>query len=171
MQLAPMYALVLMGFNIFFRNYWEFIGNDITVAFQEVFDTGIMPSKWTEGMIYLIPKLEGVVADIRKWRPITILNTIYKIYAKLLAMRLQPFLSDIIHNTQTGFLQDRSILDNIFLFWEAVAISQERKEDLAILLLDFEKAYDRVDWSFLRGTMEKLGFPNQWLTVVSTLYN
>ena len=155
----------------FFRNYWEFIGTDITAAFQEVFDTGFMPSKWTEGMIYLIPKMEGVVADIRKWRPITILNTIYKMYAKLLAMRLQPFLSDIIHNTQTGFLQDRSILDNIFLFWEAVAISQERKEELAILLLDFEKAYDRVDWSFLRGTMEKLGFPNQWLTAVSALYN
>ena len=79
-------------------------------------------------MIYLIPKLEGVVADIRKWRPITILNTIYKLYAKLLALRLHPFLTDIIHNTQTGFLQDRSILDNIFLFWEAVEISQESKE-------------------------------------------
>ena len=69
---------------------------------------------------------------------ISILNTIYKIYAKLLAMRLHPLLSDIIHNTQTGFLQDRSILDNIFLFWEAIAISQERKEYLVILLLDFE---------------------------------
>ena len=45
------------------------------------------------------------------------------------------------------------------------------KEDLTILLLDFEKAYDRVDWSFFRGTMEKLGFPSQWLTVVATLYN
>ena len=50
----------------FIRNYWEFIGTDITVAFQEIFDTGFMPSKWTEGMIYLIPKLKGVVADIRK---------------------------------------------------------------------------------------------------------
>ena len=45
------------------------------------------------------------------------------------------------------------------------------KEDLTILLLDFEKAYDRVDWSFFRGTTTKLGFPNQWLTVVLTLYN
>ena len=99
------------------------------------------------------------------------MNTIYKIYAKLLAIRLQPFLKYIIHNTQTGFLQDRSILDNIILFWVVVAISQERKEDLAISLLDFEKAYDRVDWSFLRGTMEKLGFPSQLLTAISTLYN
>ena len=83
MQLAPMYAMVFMGFRqIFFWNYWEFIGNDITTAFQEVFDTRIMSSKWIEGKIYLIPKLEGVVADIRKWRPITILNTMYKIYAK-----------------------------------------------------------------------------------------
>ena len=65
-------------------------------------------------MIYLFPKLEGVVVDIRKWQPITILNTIYKIYAKLLAIRLQPFLTDIINNTQPGFLQDRIILDNIF---------------------------------------------------------
>ena len=46
----------------FFWNDWEFIGNDINIAFQEVFDTGSMPSKWIEGMIYLIPKLEGVVA-------------------------------------------------------------------------------------------------------------
>ena len=75
-----------------------------------------------------------------------------KIYAKLLAMRLQIFLIDIIHNIETRFLQDRGILDNIFLFWEAVAISQEMKEDLAILLLGFEKAYDRVDWSFFRAT-------------------
>ena len=52
---------------VFFRNYWKFIGKDIIVTFQEVLDTGIMLSKWTNSMIYLIPKLEGVVADIRKW--------------------------------------------------------------------------------------------------------
>ena len=68
-------------------------------------------------MVYLIPKLEGVVADIRKWRPITILNTIYKIYAKLLAIRLQPFLTHIIHNTQTGFLQDRTRIRITFSYF------------------------------------------------------
>ena len=65
----------------FFLEYWDDIADAFTTA---LFD-------WNEGMIYLIPKVEGVVDDIKKWRPITILNTIYKVYAKLLVTRLQPF--------------------------------------------------------------------------------
>ena len=79
-------------------------------------------------MIYLIPKLEGVVDDIKKWRPITILNIVYRVYAKLLAIRLQPFLPHIIHKNQTGFIQEWSIFDNIFMFWEMIAIAQETKQ-------------------------------------------
>ena len=96
--------------------------------------------------------------DMEKWRPITFLNTIYKIYAKGLSMRIQKFLPRLIHTSQTGFIKERSILDNIFVFWEAVAVAKKTKQDLAILLLDFEKAYDRVDWSFLEGTMVCMGF-------------
>ena len=69
---------------------------------------GRMPIEWNEGMIYLIPKVEGVVDDFKKWRPITILNTIYKVYAKLLAIRLQPFLPHIVYKNQTCFIQARS---------------------------------------------------------------
>lgn len=52
-------------------------------------------------------------------------------------------LDSLIHPTQTGFVKDRSILDNNFTFWEVVSLAQLRKEPLAVLLLDFEKAYDR----------------------------
>ena len=44
------------------------------------------------------------------------------------------------------------------------------KQDLAILFLDFEKAYDRVDWDFMEGTLVRMGFPNTWIRGVSTLY-
>ena len=132
----------------FFLEYWDDIADVFTTTLQEVFHLGRMLLEWNEGMIYLIPKVEGVVDDIKKWRPITILNTIYKVYAKLLAIRLQPFLPHIIHKNQTGFIQERSIFDNIFMFWEMIAVAEETKQDLAILLLDFEKAYDRVDWKF-----------------------
>ena len=142
----------------FFLKYWEYIGEDLTKAFG-IFDSGYMPRSMAVGLIYLIPKVEGISDDIRKWRPITLLNTIYKIFAKTLSLREQPFLHDLIHITQTFSIQERSILDNLFFFWEAIALARKKKEDLVILLLDFEKAYDRVDWEFLHGTLVRLGFP------------
>ena len=59
------------------------------------------------------------------------------------------------------------IMDNLFFFWEAIALAHKKKEDLAILLLDFEKAYDRVDWEFLHGTLVRLGFPKKWVIGMS----
>ena len=112
---------------------------------QLIVDTGIMPQAFSEGLIYLIPKGAGVSDDIRQWRPITILNTVYKIFAKVLSLRLQPLLGELIHDSQTGFVKERSILDNIFTFWEATALAKLCQEDVAILLLDFEKAYNHVD--------------------------
>ena len=76
-----------------------------------------------------------------------------------------------MYTSQTGFIKERSILDNIFVFWEAVAVAKKTKQDLAILLLDFEKAYDRVDWSFLEGTMVCMGFSRKWVKAVSALYS
>ena len=78
-----------------------------------------------------------------------------------MSLRLQPFLQDLIHITQTGFIQERSILDNLFFFGEVIPLARKIKEDLVILLLDFEKTYDRVDWDFIHGTLVRLGFPKK----------
>ena len=117
----------------------------------------------------MIPKSDAQCDEVSKRRPITLLNVVYKIMAKTIAVRLRPVLPSIIHDTQCGFLQDRSIFDNIFLFWEMVALAQQHKQ-LAILLLDFEKAYDKVDWDFLEALLSRLGFPTAWIKGVSSLY-
>ncbi|MDM1544273.1 reverse transcriptase domain-containing protein, partial [Empedobacter sp. 189-2] len=91
-----------------------------------IMETGVMPDSISEGMIHLIPKEGGDRLEIRQWRPITLLGTAYKVLAKAISRRLQPHLPDIIHTTQTGFIQDRSILDNIFSFWEATALARFR---------------------------------------------
>ena len=79
-------------------------------------------------------------------------------------------LGSLIHATQTGFVKERSILDNIFTFLEIVSTSRLWATTLAILLLDFEKAYDQVDWSFLEDVMIMMGFPEGWIRGVSVLY-
>ena len=67
----------------------------------------------------------------------------------------------------------RQDLFKIVAFWifsEATEWAQYSGQHLAILVLDFEKAYDRVDWSFLEGTLERLGFPHGWIEGISGLY-
>ena len=150
--------------------YWDLIGDGLTKAYQHILDSGNMPQEWNEGLIYMIPKTNGQLEELRNWRPITLLNVIYKILAKTIARRLQPYLSELIHDSQTGFIQERSIFDNIFLFWEMVAFAEVHKQDLAVLFLDFEKAYDRVDWDFMEGTLLRMGFPNIWIRGVAALY-
>ena len=66
----------------FFLKYWEYIGEDLTKAYQRILYIGSMPHSMVVGLIYLIPKSEGTSDDIKKWRPITLLNTIYKIFTK-----------------------------------------------------------------------------------------
>ena len=50
-----------------------------------------------------------------------------------------------------------------FLFWELIGIATKNKEDLVVLLLDFEKAYDRINWDFMKGSFFRLGFSVQWI--------
>ena len=75
-----------------------------------------------------------------------------------------------MHDTQSGFLQGRSIFDNIFFFGEMTTLAQHHKQSLAMLLLDFEKAYDKVDWNFLEALPLRIGFPCAWIKGVPALY-
>jgi hypothetical protein len=96
------------------------------------------------------------------------LGSLYKILAKTLARRLQD--PSVIRPNQTGFVEGRSILDNTFLAQEAQAWAEESNHDLVLLLLDFEKAFDRIEWSFLFEALTKLGFCPKWVSWVSSLY-
>lgn len=80
--------------------------------------------------------------------------------AKVYANRMKPLLHYWILPSQTGFVPNRCILDNIFLAFESIEWALESNQNIGMLLLDFEKAYDRVNWKFLSQTMEKMGFHN-----------
>jgi hypothetical protein len=82
---------------------------------------------------------------------------------------MKPLLHNWILPSQTGFVPNRCILDNIFLAFEAIEWTLENKQDLTMLLLDFEKAYDRVNWTFLKQTMASMGFDSTWINQVMSL--
>jgi hypothetical protein len=98
------------------------------------------------------------------------MGNIYKILAKTLAGRIQSAFTHIIRPNQTGFVEGKSILDNVFLAHEALGWAEESEQDLVLLLLDFEKAFDKIKWGFLFTTLTKLSFSGTWVNWVGSLY-
>jgi hypothetical protein len=150
------------GFNpAFYQHFWELCGNDVYGAANEWLDRGYFPSSLNETNICLIPKCENPTS-MKDLRPISLCNVLYKMVSKLLANRLKTCLDKCVSEEQSAFIEGRSIFDNALIAIEVIHALKRRtrgmKGELA-LKIDISKAYDKVDWGFLRGMLERLGFP------------
>jgi hypothetical protein len=92
------------------------------------------------------------------YRPITLLNTDYKLAGRTIAPRLGPILNDVIDPTQTGFLPGRWIGDNALAHLEEISYHEDTQLPGVILLLDLEKAFDRVDRGWIERCMSAVEF-------------
>ena len=153
----------------FYTTYWYLIGTDFTNMIQKSIQQGTLPPGVNRGLIALLHK-GGDREELANWRPISLLNVAYKIMAKALQKRLQPFLSDVISTEQTAFLPSRYILDNVLIQHEIIQWAKESDQDMILLNLDFKKAYDTVHLPFLFQVMEALGIPPLFLRMVQTLF-
>jgi len=82
--------------------------------------------------------------------------------AKLLANRLRHIIRSVISDAQLAFVKDRQILDGILIANEVVDEAHKSKKELLMFKVDFEKAYDSVDWGFLYVVMGRMYFPTLW---------
>lgn len=129
---------------------------------------GDMPAGWNETVVVLIPKVSNP-KKLKDLRPISLCNVVYKIASKVLLNRLKIILPDIISLNQSAFVPGRLITDNVLLAYELTHYMQTKRTGpigFAALKLDMSKAYDRVEWEFLRRMMGKLGFHPSWVEVV-----
>jgi hypothetical protein len=124
-----------------------------------------MPEGVNDTVIVLIPKNQNA-KSLRDFRPISLCNVIYKVVSKCMVNRLRPLLDDIISPTQTAFIPGRLITDNAVIAFECIHAIQKNKDNkgrYCAYKLDIAKAYDRVDWNYLEGTLRKLGFTEIWI--------
>jgi hypothetical protein len=154
------------GFNpAFYKHFWELCGSDIYEAAKDWLERGYFPSSLNETNICLIPKCDNP-ASMKDLRPVSHCNVLYKMVSKLLANRLKACLEKCVSEEQSAFVEGTSILDNALIAIEVIhALKRKtkgRKGELA-LKTDISKAYDKVDWGFMRGMLERLGFATKWI--------
>nr|GEY52614.1 RNA-directed DNA polymerase, eukaryota, reverse transcriptase zinc-binding domain protein [Tanacetum cinerariifolium] len=145
------------GFSFgFYRHFWSTIENDVLEAVNHFLTHGDIPKGCNSSFIILIPKVlnANIVKD---FRPISLIESIYKIIAKILANRLVNMLDDIVNEVQCAFIAERQILDGPFIINEVMQWCNTKKKQAVIFKVDFEKAYDSVRWDFLDERVVEAG--------------
>ena len=150
----------------FYKFYWKDIGQDLFEVFQNSLNKELLPQSQYLAVIRLIFK-KGERENLKNWRPISLLNTDYKILTKLLAERLIEVLPHIIHRDQKGCVKGRNIGENIILIRDLV---EQCEENEVIILVDQQKAFDRVELSWLFQVLDKFKFGKSFISCLKTLY-
>jgi hypothetical protein len=133
---------------------------EIIAAVRKFFRDGEMPTEVNETIIVLIQKNDDP-QSLKDYRPIALCNVIYKIVAKCIANRLGPILDGIISENQSAFIPGRLLTDNALIAFECFHNIQRYKKkegSFCAYKLDLTKAYERVDWNYLKAVLLKFGF-------------
>jgi hypothetical protein len=132
----------------FYQACWELVKFDIMVVFDDLYEHKIDLARINYGIIILIPK--GNDANrIQKFRPIYLLQVLFKIFTKTLTVRAAPVMEKLLAQCQTAFIKGRYITDGVMLLHEVLRESKFWKQQGVVLKNDFEKTYDKVNWNFL----------------------
>ncbi|XP_016185349.1 uncharacterized protein LOC107626980 [Arachis ipaensis] len=146
------------GYNMnFIKKCWGKIGPEFTAAVMDFFQLAELPRDSNVTWVALAPKFVGA-REIKDLRPISMVGCVYKVILKVLVRRMGRVMPGLVGETQSAFVQGKKIHDGTLIACEIVQWLKQRKKKLAIIKLDFQKAYDRVKWKFVDIIFQKMGF-------------
>ena len=159
------------GFTLeFYLKFWHLLAPLLCRLYNFCFTDQCLPESLQTGVTRLIFKKRGDVKDLKNWRPISLLNTDYKIFSKVITLRLSRVLGSLVDPDQTCSVPGRSITSNVTLLRDVLDYIERTNESGILVSLDQEKAFDRVNHSFLLRLLEHLGFRPSFIKWVHTLY-
>ena len=154
----------------FYSFFWNQLGKTMVNSFNYGFHKGELSISQRQSVIRLIPKKNKNLLYLKNCRPISLLNVDYKIASKALALRLKKVLSAIINNAQTGYVEGRFIGENIRLISDILNFTADQDIEGIALFIDFEKAFDSLEWEYLFKALDIFQFGPDFKTWVKILY-
>ena len=153
----------------FYLKFWSVLGSDLVSVLNSSFDSGCLSLSQRRGVISLTFK-KGDRLDPRNWRPITLLNVDYKLASRAIIGWLLKVIHLLVAEDQTCGVPGRFIGENMALLRDVVTFASSSRAPVAILFLNQEKVFDRVDWGFMRSTLVAMGFGPSFVAWVDLFY-
>ncbi|KAA3482721.1 reverse transcriptase [Gossypium australe] len=153
---------------LFFQKYWHIVGKEVLGYCLGVLNEGKEVDSANTTNIVLIPTVQKPTSLVN-CRPISLCTVMYKLVAKTIANRMQDVMGTCIDQAQSAFVPGRLISDNILLAYEILHTFQQKrtgKKGYMAVKLDMSKAYDRVEWEFIKEVMIKMGFAKNWVELI-----
>jgi len=141
----------------FYTGFYDLLGLDLLHVVEESRRAGIIHQPLNSTFIALIPKVDKP-KSFDDYRPISLCNCVYKIISKIISKRIKRVLSKHVSGEQFGFLEGRQIHEAIGVAQEGIHSMHKLKIEGAVIKIDLSKAYDRVNWLYIRMLMTHLGF-------------
>ena len=140
-------------------------------VFNEVWDKGEVPDNWREAIVVTLFKGKGTDTDPANYRPISLLNTMYKIFAALLQKRLLAQCEGHLRATQYGFRPHRGCSQPLFILRRAMEWSKMTNHALKLLFLDWKQAFDSIDHNAMLIALKRFGLSNKSLSLIASIYD
>ena len=154
----------------FYVTFWDALGADLVRVLNLAFETGQLSTSQRRGLIIVLYKKDDPL-ETKNWRPISLLNVDYKIATRAISGRLLGVLGSIIGPDQTCGVPGRTISENLSLIRDLLEYVDRENLPLALLSLDQEKAFDRVDWGFLIRILSSFNFGPDFIQWIKLFYN
>jgi len=141
--------------------YVKSVHNMKRIMFSSFLKQDILDPSLNITWVTLVPK-KSIATEVRDYRPISMVGSVYKVIAKIMSRRLREVLPKLVGETQSAFVKDRQILDGALIANETVNWLRKKKKSGILLKLDFEKAYDTIDWVSMDMVLKEMGFGEKW---------
>ena len=154
----------------FYQTFWKKISKILVNSYNESYEDGQLTESQRKAVISLIFK-KGDAELLSNYRPISLTCVDYKILAFCLANRMQKVIKCIVSPSQVAYIKDRFIGCNIRLIEDVMEYFDDIDEGAVLMMLDFKKAFDTLEWNFLLHALKMFNFGESFIHWIMTLYN